>query len=100
MAWLAQRVISLGVGNSMLLSFGALHRHVRKTDQKPLQSTGGATLHTIMLPDQTGDTQDSMTIRLADNEGQRNRANMLLKRMYSWRGYPTKLGVPTSPDCV
>jgi hypothetical protein len=41
-----------------------------------------------------------MTIRLADCDGQRNRANMLLKRMYSWRGYGSDHALPTAPNCV
>ena len=41
-----------------------------------------------------------MTIRLADCEGQRNRANMLLERMYSWRGYGSNHKLPTAPNCV
>ena len=41
-----------------------------------------------------------MTIRLADSDGQRNRANMLLKRMYSWRGYGTNQQIVTTPNSV
>lgn len=41
-----------------------------------------------------------MTIRLADCDGQRNRANMLLNRMYSWRGYGSSHALPTAPNCV
>ena len=41
-----------------------------------------------------------MTIRLADCDGQRNRANMLLNRMYSWRGYGSDHALPTTPNCV
>lgn len=41
-----------------------------------------------------------MTIRLADCDGQRNRANMLLNRMYSWRGYGSDHALPTAPNCV
>ena len=41
-----------------------------------------------------------MTIRLADCVGQRNRANMLLERMYSWRGYGTNHKLPAAPNCV
>lgn len=41
-----------------------------------------------------------MTIRLADCDGQRSRANMLLNRMYSWRGYGAGHRLPTAPNCV
>jgi hypothetical protein len=41
-----------------------------------------------------------MTIRLADCDGQRNRANMLLNRMYSWRGYGSDHTLPSAPNCV
>ena len=61
---------------------------------------GGEQLHTIFLPSEAGEAQDSMTIRLADCDGQRNRANMLLNRMYSWRGYGANHRLPTAPNCV
>jgi hypothetical protein len=61
---------------------------------------GGARLHTIFLRCQAGGPQDSLTVRLADCDGQRSRANMLLKRMYSWRGYGAGHEVPTAPNCV
>ncbi len=41
-----------------------------------------------------------MTIRLADCDGQRSRANMLLNRMYSWRGYGANHRLPNAPNCV
>lgn len=41
-----------------------------------------------------------MTIRLADSEGQRSRANMLLSRMYEWRGYGSTHEVPRQPDSI
>ena len=41
-----------------------------------------------------------MTIRLADCDGQRNRANMLLNRMYSWRGYGSDHELPVAPNSV
>jgi len=59
-----------------------------------------AQLHTINLPSDDGPGDDSLTIRLADCEGQRNRANMLLQRMYSWRGYGTHHRVPRAPNCI
>ncbi|QNN65405.1 N-acetyltransferase [Sphingomonas rhizophila] len=41
-----------------------------------------------------------MTIRLADCDGHRNRANMLLSRMYSWRGYGNTIRLPADPNCI
>jgi hypothetical protein len=41
-----------------------------------------------------------MTIRLADCDGERSRANMLLSKMYSWRGYGSGHQLPTDPNCV
>ena len=41
-----------------------------------------------------------MTIRLADCDGHRSRANMLLNRMYSWRGYGSGHKLPITPNCV
>jgi hypothetical protein len=43
---------------------------------------------------------DELTIRLADTDGQRSAANMLLSRMYSWRGYGRNHAVGGSPNCV
>jgi hypothetical protein len=57
-------------------------------------------LHTIFLPSAMGEQQSSMTIRLADSDGQRNRANMLLNRMYSWRGYGADHELRQAPNCV
>lgn len=41
-----------------------------------------------------------MTIRLADCDGQRSQANMLLNRMYSWRGYGSNHDLPVAPNCI
>jgi len=60
----------------------------------------GVQLHTIALPAQDGQEQDRMTIRLADCDGHRNRANMLLNRMYSWRGYGANHELPSAPNCI
>jgi hypothetical protein len=55
---------------------------------------------TIVLPPTCEITQDSLTIRLASNDGERSRANMLLRRMYSWRGFDPKAVPASSPNCV
>ena len=57
-------------------------------------------LHSIALPAKQGSEPENMTIRLADCDGQRSRANMLLSRMYEWRGYGTDHELPTQPDCI
>lgn len=57
-------------------------------------------LHTIVLPPDATKRQEAMTIRLADTEGQRNRANMLLERMYSWRGYGTNHKLRPAPNSI
>lgn len=84
----------------MSLNWGALSLRDRRAKQPRKHRGEGAQLHTILLPPGAGQTQDSMTIRLADCDGQRNRANMLLKRMYSWRGYGSDHALPTAPNCV
>lgn len=43
---------------------------------------------------------NELTIRLADTDGQRSAANILLSRMYSWRGYGRNHEVGGSPNCV
>ena len=57
-------------------------------------------LHTIVLGSKLRPEQESMTIRLANSDGQRNRANMLLNRMYSWRGYTMTDSLRKAPNCV
>ena len=44
--------------------------------------------------------RQSFRIRLADTQGQRNAAGMLIKRMYSWRGYSTALPSTGDPNRV
>lgn len=50
--------------------------------------------------DQGTRTSDCLTIRLANTNGQRNAANMLLSRMYAWRGYGKTHSLASSPNCV
>jgi hypothetical protein len=90
----------IGVGNLMNLSWGALRQRSRRAGDFPRDADAGAQLHTIALPVQEGHEQDSMTIRLADCDGHRNRANMLLNRMYSWRGYGSNHELPSAPNCI
>jgi len=84
----------------MSLTWGALSLRDRKSGGVADHASSVAQLHTILLPGETGQPRDSMTIRLADCDGHRNRANMLLNRMYSWRGYGCNHVLPTAPNCV
>jgi hypothetical protein len=84
----------------MSLNWGVFSRRNRKLSEIGDDTLGGAQLHTIFLPSQAGQVQDSMTIRLADCDGHRNRANMLLSRMYAWRGYGAGHKLPIAPNCV
>jgi N-acyl amino acid synthase FeeM len=92
-------------GGILMANWGALQRRSHSTSDTD-RALDDAQLHTILLPARTGQgdgrsqPQDSMTIRLADCEGQRNRANMLLNRMYSWRGYGADHELPSTPNCV
>ena len=47
----------------------------------------GTLLTRRKLTDRDGKSARMVQVRLADTEGVRNRASMLLNRMYSWRGY-------------
>jgi len=56
-----------------------------------------------MLPEKNprqGYEPEAITIRLAECDGHRNRANVLINRMYSWRGYGSNHRLPASPNCV
>jgi hypothetical protein len=58
-------------------------------------------LHTFDLPNNAGESIDkTITVRLADCDGERNTANMLINRKYSGRGYGANHNVPTAPNCV
>ncbi|WP_205479253.1 N-acyl amino acid synthase FeeM domain-containing protein [Sphingomonas arenae] len=75
-------------------------RELRRADEVPADPTPGAHLHAIDLPTRHGSEPETMTIRLADCDGQRNRANMLLSRMYEWRGYGPSHPLPVQPNSV
>lgn len=44
--------------------------------------------------------EKTITIRLADCDGERQGANMLISRKYSGRGYGVNHAVPNAPNCV
>lgn len=47
----------------------------------------GALLSLHRLPAASDDVQKTIAVRLADSDGHRNLASILVNRMYSWRGY-------------
>jgi hypothetical protein len=58
-------------------------------------------LHTFQLPKNVdGSIEKTITVRLADCDGERNTANMLINRKYSRRGYGANHKVSTAPNCV
>jgi hypothetical protein len=58
-------------------------------------------LHTFELPKiADGSIEKTITVRLADCDGERNSANMLINRKYSSRGYGANHKVPNAPNCV
>ncbi len=58
-------------------------------------------LHTFDLPNHSDDSAEKeITIRLADCEGERNSANMLVNRKYSGRGYGRNHKAPAAANCV
>lgn len=68
-------------------------RHVR------VSRPGG--LHTFNLPSHVrGDGEKAITIRLADCDGERSSASMLINRKYSGRGYGSGHRVPSAGNCV
>ncbi len=71
------------------------------SDDCRLQLVPSGNLHTFDLPGGlTNTAEKSITIRLADLDGERNRANMLLSRKYSARGYGKKHAVPQTSNSV
>jgi hypothetical protein len=89
---------SWGVG--MSLNPKDFYRLALSTRAVAEETAAGSELHKISLPPQPGQSPDSLTSRLADCDGQRNRANMLLNRMYSWRGYGSDHELAAAPNCV
>ena len=60
-----------------------------------------AGLHTFELPEAVCDgLSKTITVRLADCDGERNATNMLINRKYSGRGYGSDHKLPTSSNCV
>lgn len=85
----------------MTLNWGVLRRRRGKAGHVGGDAFPSMGLHTIFLPDQgCRPAPEAITIRLANCDGQRNRANMLLNRMYSWRGYGSNHQLPSAPNCV
>ncbi len=61
----------------------------------------GDGLHTLRIPHRNEECGDRpVTIRVADSDGQRSTANMLINRKYDQRGYGNNHKVPTLLNCV
>ena len=85
----------------MTLNWGRVRGRDCDDDSNGRSELADAALHTILLPERGREqAPEEITIRLADCDGNRNRANMLLKRMYSWRGYGANHQLPSTPNCV
>ena len=83
------------------MSWGALHQRSRDKRQADAQvSKAPRGLETIFFRGDATHEQDTLTIRIAESECERRRANILLNRMYAWRGYGTNLRLETSPNSV
>jgi hypothetical protein len=58
-------------------------------------------LHTLSLPRRIAESAErEITIRLADRDGERHSANMLINRKFAARGYGGNHRVPTAGNCV
>src|SRR6476469_4254043 len=88
-------------GGRSILSWGALHQRDREKREADVQvSKDPRGLQTIFFRRDAADQQPSLTIRIAQSECERRRANLLLNRMYAWRGYGTNRRLETSPNSV
>ena len=69
----------------------------------PLDSTRALTSLVVDQPDAEGARELSLKeslfkVRLADNDGRRNTASMLVKKMYMWRGYRVAWQAKAQPN--
>lgn len=72
---------------------GRTSTQVRDVDNDPL--------HTLLLPRRDEESASrSIAIRLADCDGQRSNASMLINRKYVQRGYGKNHRAPSAPNCV
>lgn len=79
------------------VALGSSRAHSRV---RPWLSRRSADRAIVLEPSHHSLGNESLTIRLADSEGQRSAANMLLNRMYAWRGYGATNLMATSPNSV
>lgn len=72
-----------------LASFQALNRlrEMQVDDLSPIEMTNSCDLQ-------------EFNIRLANSEGRREAATLLLKKMYAWRGYDIEVPKAGEPDCI
>lgn len=80
---------------SVVLDTTETHSRVR-----PLLSRRAADRAITIEPCHRSLRNESLTIRLADTDGQRSAASMLLSRMYAWRGYGETQVMGASPNSV
>jgi hypothetical protein len=71
----------------------------------PLESPRPLTSLVVDQPDASGArelalNQSLFKVRLADNEGRRNTASMLVKKMYTWRGYKIAWHAKQQPNRI
>lgn len=102
---LGQNVCARALGN-LSLGFVEIEKRgsptVMRTTLPHLDHRGRfSDLHTFDLPvGADGSVSKTITVRLADCDGERNSANLLINRKYSGRGYGAGHQVPTSSNCV
>lgn len=75
------------------------HTAIANTAVCALPVDAGPQIHQIRLP-ASADREDVLTFRLADCDGERSEANLLLNRMYSRKGYGAHHSLPSAPVCV
>ena len=78
----------------------ALGRTSLRSGFKPSGKRNAVSRTITLEPREEPLPSNELTIRLADTDGQRSAANMLLNRMYSWRGYGKDHALGGSPACV
>jgi hypothetical protein len=63
-------------------------------------AVGGALLSMRQVPAPRGQEHKTIAVRLADCEGLRSQANVLINRMYAWRGYGSDHELAGGDHCV
>jgi hypothetical protein len=74
--------------------FGALHESDRKLTSLVVDKSDTTDVGALAL------NQTLFKVRLADNDGRRNTASMLVKKMYAWRGYKIAWHAKQQPNRI